>query len=152
MSVYHSVYKIVQSIPPGRVLTYGLISNLLGGRLSAQGVGWALRALPSALESEHKKKAVKNGLKNALAARYSSDIVPWHRVINSQGGISTRRILGLPWDLQRELLEKEGVVFDHEEKTDLEKYLWWEGLKSLDKADLMPAKPSAKRAKKPKTK
>jgi methylated-DNA-protein-cysteine methyltransferase-like protein len=148
MSVYQSVYEIVQSIPPGRVLTYGLISNLLGGRLSAQGVGWALRALPSELERLSKQKAVKK----ASTARYSSDIVPWHRVINSQGGISTRRILGLPWDLQRELLENEGVVFDHEEKTDLEKYLWWEGIKSLDKADLKLAKPPAKLAKKSKTK
>ncbi len=43
--VYVEIYKIVQSIPEGRVLTYGLISHMIGGRMSAQGVGWALKAL-----------------------------------------------------------------------------------------------------------
>ena len=47
-SPFEQVYEIVQKIPKGSVLTYGAISKLMGRRLSAAAVGWALRALPSA--------------------------------------------------------------------------------------------------------
>ena len=118
MSVYESVYKVVMRIPKGRVLTYGLISNLLGGPLSAQGVGWAMKAL-SAYGEKNKVGGV---------SKYNSKTVPWHRVINSQGGISTHKVPNIPPDLQRELLEAEGVVFGEDEKIDLPKYLWMQGL------------------------
>ena len=123
MSVYEKVYKIVMRIPKGRVLTYGLISNLLGSRLSAQGVGWALKALPAFGEKK----------KGETSSKYNSKTVPWHRVINSQGGTSTHKVPEFPPDLQRELLEAEGVVFDQEEKIDLPKYLWMEGLSERKK-------------------
>ncbi|MFA7335413.1 MAG: carbonic anhydrase [Candidatus Obscuribacterales bacterium] len=119
MSVYFEVYEIVKGIPRGRILTYGLISNLLEKRLSAQGVGWALRALSS--DKDNKK--------------YHSGNVPWHRVINSTGGISTSRIstsrnTEMPPDLQQSLLEEEGIVFNSEGKLDMQKYLWAERLLS----------------------
>jgi len=123
MSVYEKVYKIVMKIPKGRVLTYGLISNMLANRLSAQGVGWAMRALPS---YEGRKRG-------ARGSKYNSKSVPWHRVINSQGGTSTHKIPDIPPDLQREMLEAEGVIFDEEEKIDLPKYLWVEGLSKTHK-------------------
>jgi methylated-DNA-protein-cysteine methyltransferase-like protein len=107
--VYNQIYKIVQKIPKGKVLTYGLISHMIGGRMSAQGVGWALKALGSG-------KAKKE---------FDSSNVPWHRVVNAQGGTSTHKV-GLPPDLQRQLLEAEGVKFNSEEKLDLEKHLWKE--------------------------
>jgi methylated-DNA-protein-cysteine methyltransferase related protein len=118
MSVYEKVYKIVAKIPKGRVLTYGLISNMLGGRLSAQGVGWAMKALPAYGEEK----------KGKIRSKYNSKTVPWHRVINSQGGTSTHKVPDIPPDLQREMLEAEGIVFDENEKIDLPKYLWVEGL------------------------
>jgi methylated-DNA-protein-cysteine methyltransferase-like protein len=124
MSVYERVYKIVMRIPKGRVLTYGLISDLLGGRLSAQGVGWALKALPA--YSTKKKKGESS-------PHYNSRTVPWHRVINSRGGTSTHKVPDIPPDLQRELLEAEGVIFDEEEKIDLPNYLWIEGLSETAK-------------------
>jgi carbonic anhydrase len=114
MSVYFEVYEIVKGIPSGRILTYGLISNLLEKRLSAQGVGWALRALSS-------DKANK---------KYHSGNVPWHRVINSSGGVSTTRNTEMPPDLQQSLLEAEGIVFNSEGKLDMQKYLWAERLVS----------------------
>lgn len=107
MSVYFEVYEIVRDIPYGRVLTYGLISHMIGSRLSAQGVGWALRAL----SSEGAKK-------------YNSSNVPWHRVINAAGGVSTNRNTELPPDLQQTLLEAEGIEFNDEIKIDLDRYLW----------------------------
>jgi len=112
--VFEKVYKIVQRIPEGRVLTYGLISNLLEGRLSAQGVGWALNGLSSRGEPS------KSGGKK----QFNSENVPWQRVINSRGYTSTHKRPEMPPDLQRQLLEKEGVVFDDDGKCDLSKYLW----------------------------
>lgn len=109
MSVFVEVYKIVMRIPKGRVLTYGLISNMLNGRLTAQGVGWALKALP-------------NG------AEYHSDNVPWQRVVNAQGGVSTHKIVEMPPRLQRTMLEAEGVAFGEDERMLLKDYLWMEGL------------------------
>ncbi|MDG1246862.1 MAG: MGMT family protein, partial [Flavobacteriaceae bacterium] len=41
---FSKVYKVVKTIPPGRVSTYGLIANKLGTGLSARTVGWALNA------------------------------------------------------------------------------------------------------------
>lgn len=105
-----------------RILTYGLISNLLEKRLSAQGVGWALRALSS-------DKANK---------KYHSGNVPWHRVINSTGGISTSRNIDMQPDLQQSLLEAEGIVFNSEGKLD-RKHLWSERLLCLIIVALMTA-------------
>ncbi len=110
-----SVYEIVCRIPRGKVLTYGLISHLIGKRLSAQGVGWALNALPGSAK-------VANGKK------YHSQNVPWHRVVNSKGGMSTHKIIDIPPDMQKQLLEAEGVKFDSEDKMVLDDYLWHEGL------------------------
>lgn len=123
MSVYFEVYEIVKDIPRGRILTYGLISNLLEKRLSAQGVGWALRALSG-------DKANK---------KYHSGNVPWHRVINSTGGISTSRNTEMQPDLQQSLLEAEGIEFNSEGKLDMQKYLWSERLMCLIIVALMTA-------------
>ena len=109
---YKRVYELVRRIPRGKVLTYGLVSDLLGGPLSAQGVGWALRALP-----EHGGQT-----------RYSAANVPWHRVINASGGMSTHKNPDIPPGHQRHLLEAEGVVFDHEGRVDLALHLWTAGL------------------------
>ena len=101
----------MRRIPKGKILTYGLVSHLVNERLSAQGVGWALQALAS----------VKNGSKQ----------VPWHRVINSRGGISTHKNPNIPPGLQKAMLEKEGLIFNEEEQVDLDKHLWKAGLKNL---------------------
>lgn len=119
-TVYVEIYKIVQQIPRGRVLTYGVISHMIGGRMSAQGVGWALKALGS-------KKQLTQASKRTTEVVYNSVTVPWQRVVNAQGGTSTHKV-GLPPDLQREMLESEGIQFNDENKLDLDEYLWREGL------------------------
>ena len=86
-SVFEQVYKLVLKIPSGRVMTYGQISRLMDERLSAQGVGWAMHAVPNDARQ-----------------------IPWHRVVNSKGGISTTKIVTQSPDLQRRLLEAEGVI------------------------------------------
>ncbi|HET9334753.1 MAG TPA: MGMT family protein [Gemmatimonadota bacterium] len=98
-SFYDQVYRMVTRIPHGRVTTYGHIAALCGKPRAARTVGWALHALPD----DHR--------------------VPWHRVINARGGISIAKV-GLPPELQRSLLEREGVVFDADGRVDLERWGW----------------------------
>lgn len=100
-SVFERVYKIVLQIPPGKVMTYGQISLLLDERLSAAGVGWAMRATPN----DDRK-------------------IPWHRVINSRGGTSTNKVLNVAPNLQQNLLESEGLIFNEQGLIDLKIYQW----------------------------
>jgi methylated-DNA-protein-cysteine methyltransferase-like protein len=77
-------------------MTYGQIATLLGNRLSARAVGWAMHGCPEGL--------------------------PWQRVVNASGGCSTDRLPDAPPGLQRALLEAEGVRFGDRETLDLERY------------------------------
>ena len=95
---YTRIYAFVRQIPPGRVVTYGQIANLLGG-CNARMVGYALAALPE-----------------------GSD-VPWQRVINHLGKISPHGA-GFGSAIQRSLLEDEGIRFDLQGRIDFEKYGW----------------------------
>lgn len=99
------VYRLVRRIPRGKVVTYGQVAAFLGHPRAARAVGHALRMLPPVL----------------------SRTVPWQRVINSAGRISCRGDVERP-DLQRALLEAEGVRFSRSGKVDLRR-LRWEGPK-----------------------
>ncbi|HET6361140.1 MAG TPA: methylated-DNA--[protein]-cysteine S-methyltransferase [Gemmatimonadota bacterium] len=96
---YATIYAMVRRIPPGKATTYGHIAALCGKPRGARAVGWALHALPD-----------------------GSD-VPWHRVINKSGGISISKV-GLPPELQRALLEAEGVEFGPDGRVDLRRWGW----------------------------
>ncbi len=98
---FEKIYRLVLRIPRGRVMTYGQIAHLLEERYSARLVGWAMHATP------HDERSI-----------------PWHRVINSRGGISTGRVIVQEPDLQRLMLEAEGVVFDERGHCDLSAYQW----------------------------
>ena len=103
---------------------------MINGRLSAQGVGWALKALASEVAEKQKRSPrspnrQKHSLQDAGKTKQS---VPWHRVLNSQGGTSTHKNPNIPPGLQRVLLEAEGIKFNEEEKLDLDKHLWKAGL------------------------
>ena len=91
------VYALVRRIPPGRVMTYGQIAELLGEGYTPRTVGFVMHA--------------------------ADDTVPWQRVINSQGACSTGRVI-LPVDLQQRMLESEGVVFNEKGRCDLSRYRW----------------------------
>jgi methylated-DNA-protein-cysteine methyltransferase-like protein len=79
------VYAVVRQVPHGCVTTYGDVAAALGSPRVARHVGWALAAL-------------------------KDETVPWHRVINARGQISGRGEIGRA-ELQRQLLEDEGIVF-----------------------------------------
>jgi methylated-DNA-protein-cysteine methyltransferase-like protein len=99
--VFEQIYRLVLRIPRGHVMTYGQIARLLDDRYSPRLVGWAMHATP---------RDERN--------------IPWHRVINSSGGISTGRLLIQEPDLQRLLLEAEGVQFNERGRCDLPVYQW----------------------------
>jgi len=98
---FEQVYMLVRQIPPGRVASYGQIAALLGHPRAARTVGWAL---------------------NALVETEAPD-VPWHRVINHAGRITIARA-GLNPEIQRRLLEDEGVEFDEAGYVDMRRHGW----------------------------
>jgi methylated-DNA-protein-cysteine methyltransferase-like protein len=96
-----SVYRLVRKCPRGKVVSYGGIAALLGKPRRARAVGAALRDLPAGSK------------------------VPWWRVVNSSGAISSRPNHGPA--IQRKLLEREGVKFSRAGRIDWEKYGWETG-------------------------
>lgn len=92
------VLELIAQIPSGKVATYGQIALLADHPRAARQVGGVLHGL---LAAEAKR-------------------IPWHRVINAQGGISTYKVG--TGELQRALLESEGVQFDAQERCSLEHY------------------------------
>ena len=60
--------------------------------------------------------------------------VPWQRVVNSQGQISLRA--GAGGELQRVLLEDEGVEFGINGRIDLKQF-GWDGLEWPETADVI---------------
>ncbi len=113
---FERVYRLVRLIPPGKVASYGQIAALLGYPQAARTVGWAL---------------------SALRGQQIAD-VPWQRVINSHGRISLSRA-DLSADLQRALLEAEGIEFDAHERIDMQRFGWagltWEEVEALGKVE-----------------
>jgi methylated-DNA-protein-cysteine methyltransferase-like protein len=93
------VYQVVRRIPVGSVASYGQIAALAGMPGAARQVGWALNALDE------------------------EDDVPWYRVVNARGEISSRGAREVE-DLQRALLASEGVEFDSRGRIDLGEYAW----------------------------
>jgi methylated-DNA-protein-cysteine methyltransferase-like protein len=96
---YQQIYAVVRRIPRGRVATYGQIAALAGLAGHARQVGYALHALPD------------------------ETAVPWHRVVNAQGGISRRSVPGAEL-AQRQLLLREGVRVDGRGRVKLAQVRW----------------------------
>ena len=79
-SAFPRIYEIARQIPYGRVATYGQIAQIMGPPVTARDVGDAMAAL-------------RDGQPDPP--------VPWQRVINAQGRVSTGQ-------RQQALLEQEG--------------------------------------------
>ncbi len=92
------VLQVIKSIPPGKVLSYGRVAALAGNNRGARQVSRILHSMSS-----------KHDL-------------PWHRVVNARGKISLPR--GRGYELQRALLESEGVHFSSFHTIDLKRCLW----------------------------
>ena len=93
------IYRQVCRIPAGKVATYGQIAHLAGDPRWARVVGYALHKNPSPGQ------------------------IPCHRVVNRQGRTAPAFAFGGA-DIQRAMLENEGVLFTDEGLVDMEACLW----------------------------
>ncbi len=92
---YERIYTVAEQVPHGQVATYGDLATIVGHGCDARIVGHAM---------------------GALGARART--VPWQRIVNRTGGISTSG------HGQRELLEAEGVAFDERGHVRLDAHHW----------------------------
>lgn len=99
--------SIIKSIPSGKVITYGRVAEMAGNPRAARQVAWALKVYSN---------------------NYS---LPWHRIINAKGVISLKK--GQGFELQKALLEEEGVFVRDDGSIDLEIYLWNKRYKDVSK-------------------
>ena len=83
---FEKVYRIVRSIPRGRVATYGQVARLVGKPQAARMVGWA------------------------MASSQPADRVPWHRVVGAGGRLIIAKSIHYT-QIQKQLLQQEGVSF-----------------------------------------
>jgi methylated-DNA-protein-cysteine methyltransferase-like protein len=94
------VKNVVMQIPKGKVMTYGQIAALCGNARAARIVG---------------------GI-----AHFGDPELPWHRVVNKQGGLAT----GYPGGRQahKQHLESEGVAVSKDHYVNVGELLWWPDL------------------------
>ena len=97
MSVFERIYEVVKQIPKGRVATYGQVAALAGNPRWARVVGYALHNNPD------------------------PENIPCYRVVNREGKVSSAFAFGGE-NAQRDLLEKEGIIFESDGHIDLEKF------------------------------
>lgn len=91
--LFARIYRLVNTIPPGKVTTYGTIARVLGNPRLSRRVGFAMASLPQGSK------------------------VPWHRVLGKNG-----ITVPPPYNaIQKALLTKEKVRFDKNGRP-LEKY------------------------------
>jgi methylated-DNA-protein-cysteine methyltransferase-like protein len=98
------VWEIVRQVPPGKVTSYGQIAKMIP---------------PPGLMPQRRYDAFGPRWVGSAMAKCPDD-VPWQRVINSKGEISTRPGA----QEQRRLLEEEGVEFDERGRVDLNRFGW----------------------------
>jgi methylated-DNA-protein-cysteine methyltransferase-like protein len=97
-SFHQRAIEIIRRIPKGKVATYGQIAAYAGSGRAARQVAYILHS--------------SSGKEN----------LPWHRVVNGKGGISLKS--GSGYEIQKELLKKEGIIFKEDNCIDLKRFLW----------------------------
>jgi methylated-DNA-protein-cysteine methyltransferase related protein len=91
------VYDYVAQIPAGRVMTYGQLAALCGSPRAARVVGGV--------------------------AHYGPEGLPWHRVVNKQGGLASGYYGGRTEQAKR--LAAEGVATNKDGNVNVARLLWW---------------------------
>lgn len=96
---FGKIYEVVKTIPEGKVLSYGEVALRAGNPRWSRVVGYALHVNPQPL------------------------VIPCHRVVMKDGSLTPAFAFGGEGK-QRELLEKEGVLFLPDGRVDMEKSVW----------------------------
>jgi len=110
------VLEVVRSIPAGKVATYGQVALLAGNMHAARQVGAVLYGIGE-----------------------TEDDVPWQRVINASGGISTYKVGA--GELQVALLEAEGVEVQRSSAGPRVALRHWQWRPELDQFGAEPVDP-----------
>lgn len=97
MTTFEKIYEVVKTIPQGCVMTYGQVALLAGNPRWSRVVGYALHSNPQ------------------------PGVIPCHRVVMKDGSVSPAFAFGGK-DVQRQMLESEGVAFTAEGKVDMERF------------------------------
>lgn len=97
MNTFDKIYEVVRSIPEGKVASYGQVALLAGNPRWSRVVGYALHNNPSPGE------------------------IPCHRVVRRDGRVAKSFAFGGE-NIQRMLLEEEGVSFIDEFTVDMQKH------------------------------
>ena len=98
MNPTEKILHVCRAIPQGRVASYGQIARLCGAPKNARQVG-------------------------AVLAHTHQQGIPAHRVVNSKGILSGAAAF-LMADMQKSLLEAEGVEVDPRKGVDLKRFGW----------------------------
>ncbi len=94
-----AILTVVRQVPRGRVASYGQVARIAGIPRNSRQVG------------------------SVLKTQTADSDVPWFRIVNSQGRISNRDNDHSQTN-QRQLLEKENVLFDEQGRVDLKVFGW----------------------------
>lgn len=100
MTTFEKIYEVVKRIPKGSVATYGWVAQQAGNPRWSRVVGYALHVNPE------------------------PGVIPCHRVVNREGKTASAFAFGGE-DVQRALLESEGIIFSSDGTVDLNKYAVW---------------------------
>lgn len=134
------VWEIVRQVPYGQVTTYGQIASMIPcpagvaqadyDKLAPRWVGNAMNAVSGLVGKEEPS-------------------IPWHRVINSKGGISMSPEVKAGIE-QRRRLRAEGVAFNEKEQVDF-RVVGWQGPEISWREDkkLLPPRPMVTEPNKP---
>lgn len=93
-----AILHVVRLVPSGKVVSYGQVAAYVGTPRAARQVGWAMRSLQGAPD------------------------FPWWRVLNNAGRITIKGNKFNSAQLQKELLEAEGVVINEQYELDMALY------------------------------
>lgn len=93
-TTFELIYDVVRKIPRGCVATYGQVAALAGNPRWSRVVGYALHVNPE------------------------PGVIPCHRVVNRLGETSSAFAFGGE-DMQKTLLEEEGIEFDSSGRVNL---------------------------------
>lgn len=99
MDFKYNAINFIKKIPKGKVASYGQVASAAGSPRAARQVGVILRSIDA-----------------------SGGHVPWWRVLNNKGIISIKGNWTATKQLQKELLEKEGVKISKDFSLDMGKY------------------------------
>ena len=97
LNTFEKIYEVVKRIPEGKVASYGQVAAAAGNPRWSRVVGYALHSNPSPGE------------------------IPCHRVVTKDGSLAQSFAFGGA-EIQRMLLESEGVTFVDSVTVDIEKH------------------------------